>query len=130
MTETSARAAATTSLDDDASVSSPEERPGDGHGYHAEIFAISFAALLLEIAYTRVVSFKLFYYYTYLVIGLALLGIGAGGVLMAVSSRLKRARTDAILLGAALLAAVSIAVSYLVVAKMGIASLKVWDYGT
>ena len=49
---------------------------------------------------------------------------------MAVSSRLKRARTDAILLGAALLAAVSIAVSYLVVAKMGIASLKVWDYGT
>jgi hypothetical protein len=108
----------------------PAEEPTDVHGYHAEIFAISFAALLLEIAYTRVVSFKLFYYYTYLVIGLALLGIGAGGVLMAVSARLKRARTDAILLGASVFSAVGIAVSYVVVAKLGIASLKVWDYGT
>lgn len=32
-----------------------------------EIFVISFAGLLLEISYTRLVSFKLFYYYTYLV---------------------------------------------------------------
>ena len=36
-----------------------------------------FVGLTLEIAYTRIVSFKLFYYYTYLVIGLALLGFGA-----------------------------------------------------
>ena len=46
---------------------------------------MSFAALLIEICYTRVISFKLFYYYTYLVIGLALLGIGSGGVMVAVS---------------------------------------------
>src|SRR6478736_9826762 len=130
MTETSARAAATTSLDDDASVSSPEERPGDGHGYHAEIFAISFAALLLEIAYTRVVSFKLFYYYTYLVIGLALLGIGSGGVIMAVSGRLKRARTDTIVMFGSLLGALSVAVGYLIVARLGIASLRIWEYGS
>jgi hypothetical protein len=113
---------------DDAAI--VEHDPAGGPGYHAEIFAISFAALLLEIAYTRVVSFKLFYYYTYLVIGLALLGLGAGAVLMAVSPRLKRARTDAILITASLVAAVGIAVSYLVVARLGIASLKVWDYGT
>ena len=35
---------------------------------------------LLEVGYTRIVSYKLWYYYTYLVIGLALLGIGSGGV--------------------------------------------------
>ena len=46
------------------------------------------------------ISFKLFYYYTYLIIGLALLGIGSGGVLVAVSDRLRRASTDTILSGA------------------------------
>ena len=40
-------------------------------------FVIGFVSLTLEIAYTRVISFKLFYYYTYFVIGLALLGLGA-----------------------------------------------------
>jgi len=29
-----------------------------------QIFAISFAALLLEIAYTRIVAFKFYYYFT------------------------------------------------------------------
>jgi hypothetical protein len=37
---------------------------------------------------TRVISFKLFYYYTFLVIRLALLGIGCGGVIVAISRRL------------------------------------------
>ena len=52
--------------------------------YRIEILLISFAALLLEISYTRIISFKLYYYYTYLVIGLALLGIGSGAVLTAI----------------------------------------------
>ena len=79
----------------------PRSSPDASAAHHLEILAISFAALLLEIGYTRVISFKLFYYYTYLVIGLALLGIGSGGVLVAVSGRLRRASTDAILWGAA-----------------------------
>ena len=44
------------------------------------IFLVSLAGLLLEVGYTRIVSYKLWYYYTYLVIGLALLGIGSGGI--------------------------------------------------
>ena len=52
---------------------------------YTEIFLISFAALLLEISYTRLISFKLFYYYTYLVIGLALLGAASIGVAMSPS---------------------------------------------
>ena len=48
------------------------------------IFLVSLAGLLLEVGYTRIVSYKLWYYYTYLVIGLALLGIGSGGVIVAV----------------------------------------------
>jgi hypothetical protein len=99
-------------------------------GYHLEILLVSFAALLLEISYTRVVSFKLFYYYTYLVIGLALLGIGAGGVLVAVSERVRRASTDAVLLWCMLLGAVSVGVGYAFVALVTIDTLAIWDYGT
>lgn len=55
------------------------------------IFLASLAGLLLEVGYTRVVSYKLWYYYTYLVIGLALLGIGSGGIFVVVVPRLRRA---------------------------------------
>ena len=106
------------------------EHDQPSRGYHVEILLIAFASLLLEVAYTRVISFKLFYYYTYLVIGLALLGIGSGGVLMAVSGRLKRARTDSILMFGSLFGAISVALGYLVVARLGIASLRIWEYGT
>ena len=50
----------------------------------AAIFLVSLAGLLLEVGYTRIVSYKLWYYYTYLVIGLALLGIGSGGIFVVV----------------------------------------------
>jgi MFS family permease len=98
--------------------------------YNVEIFLMSFAALLLEISYTRVVSFKFFYYYTYLVIGLALLGIGTGGVLVAISRRLRRASTDAILMWGLLLGALSVGVGYFVVALTPIDTIAIWDYGT
>ena len=98
--------------------------------YHVEIFLMCFAALLLEIAYTRVVSFKLFYYYTYLVIGLALLGIGSGGVFVAISKRLRSASTDAIIMWGCLLGAASVGVGYLVVAFVQTDSIAIFNYGT
>lgn len=93
-----------------------------------EILLVSFAALLMEISYTRVVSFKLFYYYTYLVIGLALLGTGCGGVLMAVSGRLRRAETSTIVMWSALVGAVSVVVGYVVVALTPVDTLAIWEY--
>jgi hypothetical protein len=107
----------------------PDEKQGRDRGYHLEIFLICFASLLLEISYTRVVSFKLFYYYTYLVIGLALLGIGCGSVITSISGRLKRATTDTIMVTGCLAGAVSVIVGYLIVARLPIASLALWDYG-
>ena len=98
--------------------------------YYAEIFLVSLAALLLEISYTRVISFKLFYYYTYLVIGLSLLGIGTGGVLVTISGRLKRASTEAILLWSALFGAVAVAIGYAVIARVTIDTFAIWDYGS
>src|SRR5215471_7522585 len=48
----------------------------------------SFSALLLELTLTRLFSVVLFYHYAFLAISLALLGLGAGGVL----AHLERAR--------------------------------------
>lgn len=104
--------------------------PGGRRTYHLEIFLISLAALLLEISYTRVVSFKLYYYYTYLVIGLALLGIGSGSVVTSISGRVRRASTERILMLGSLAGSASVIVGYLVIARLPIASLEIWDYGS
>ena len=53
------------------------------------VFAASFALILLEITYTRILSFKVYYYFTYFTIGIAMLGLGAGGVLIAVHRGLR-----------------------------------------
>src|SRR6059058_5640109 len=47
----------------------------------AAIACTSFATLLLEIALTRLFSVVLFYHFAFLAISVALLGLGAGGVL-------------------------------------------------
>jgi hypothetical protein len=91
---------------------------------------VSFGALLIEISYTRLISYKLFYYYVYLVIGLALLGIGTGGVLVAVSKRLRRAATDSVLFWSFMFGGASTIVAYVIVAYVRIDTLAVWRYGT
>jgi hypothetical protein len=94
------------------------------------IFVISLAGLLLEVAYTRVISYKLWYYYTYLVIGLALLGIGSGSTIVVLSSRIRAASTAAVLRWSSILGAVSIVVGYFVIAAIPVDTLALWDYGT
>ena len=110
--------------------SKSRERPAWRYSNHAEILLISFAALLIEIAYTRIISYKLFYYYVYLVIGLALLGIGAGGVAVAISKRLRAAQTESVLFWSFLLGAIGTLGAYLIVAFIKIDTLNVWLYGT
>src|SRR5580765_1972624 len=94
------------------------------------IFLVSLAGLLLEVGYTRIVSYKLWYYYTYLVIGLALLGIGSGSVFVAVFTPVRRWSTDRIIAIASIWGAVSIAIGYLVVAVLHVNTIAIWDYGT
>lgn len=108
----------------------PSSATGPDRPRHLEIFAIALAGLLLEIAYTRVISFKIFYYYTYFVIGLALLGVGSGAVLLTVSERVKRTSTDALLRVGLIGGSVVVAVGYLVAARTPVATRDIWDYGT
>jgi hypothetical protein len=61
-------------------VSTPATKSHD-RALMAGIALSSFAALLLELALTRVFSVVLFYHFAFLAISIALLGLGAGGVL-------------------------------------------------
>ncbi len=96
----------------------------------AVIFLVSLAGLLLEVGYTRVVSYKLWYYYTYLVLGLALLGIGSGGIFVVVWQRVRRAATDTVIAVCSTISAIAIAGGYFLVARLRIDTLQIWDYGT
>jgi hypothetical protein len=85
---------------------------------YLEIFLTSLAGLLLEIAYTRIFSFKVFYYFTYLIIGLGLLGIGSGGVALAVSERLRRMPPGRLVSYSALCGGGSILAGYFAIAPL------------
>ena len=61
-----------------------------GRKLYLETFLFSLAVILLEVSYTRVFSYKLVYYFTYLIIGISLLGLGAGGVFVAIFGCLRR----------------------------------------
>lgn len=64
--------------------------------WNYEIFLISLAAIVLEVSLTRFFSFKLFYHFTYVILGIALLGLGSGGVLVALTPQERRAAIDAL----------------------------------
>jgi hypothetical protein len=113
-----------------ADIAPAASKTSDRHGYHLEILLVSLSGLLLEISYTRVVSFKLFYYYTYFVLGLALLGIGSGGVFVATSRRLRAAATAKIVTVGCTVGAFTVALGYGVVARMPIATREIWAYGS
>src|SRR5262245_2297380 len=87
---------------------------------------VGFVGLTLEIAYTRIVSFKLFYYYTYFVIGLALLGFGAAATVTALSDRLRRHDVLASIRVLAPVVAVLGVVSYLIVARIPTDVDEIW----
>jgi hypothetical protein len=57
-----------------------QPRPVSATAPLAGIALVSFAALLLELALTRLFSVVLFYHFAFLAISIALLGLGAGGV--------------------------------------------------
>ncbi|HEV7732160.1 MAG TPA: hypothetical protein VGR62_08360 [Candidatus Binatia bacterium] len=88
----------------------PSRRP------YLEIFLLSLAVLLLEVSYTRIFSFKLVYFFTYLIIGISLLGLGAGAVLVAMLPRLRRAGIG-VIPACCLAGALGVLVGYVIVAR-------------
>lgn len=92
----------------------------------AAAFTVGLVGLMLEIAYTRVISYKFFYFYTYLVIGLALLGLGAAAVAVAFSKRL-RGIDSSTLMRVLLPAAGAVGlVSYVTVGRVPTRANEIW----
>ncbi len=114
----------------EARVSLDEHEPVGRVRQTIVIFLVSMAGLLLEVAYTRIVSYKLWYYYVYLVIGLALLGVGTGGIALATIRRVKAAGTEAILTGSCIAGAVFVPFGYLLIARLPLDTVQIWDYGS
>lgn len=82
------------------------------------IFVLALAALALEVALTRIFSVMTFHHSVYLLIGLALLGFGAAGAVLAVNPRFRGAAVQpALLADCAWLFAISIIVSLLGITK-------------
>ena len=94
------------------------------------LLLVSLAGLLLEVGYTRIVGYKLWYYYTYLVIGLSLLGIGSGAIVVAIWTPIRRWSTERIIAVCSVWGAVSIALGYLAIARLPIDTVAIWDYGS
>ncbi|MBW2272697.1 MAG: hypothetical protein JRG96_05470 [Deltaproteobacteria bacterium] len=91
---------------------------------YLEIFLVSFAAILLEISYTRIFSFKISSYFTFLVLGFALLGTGAGGIFVALWGRLRTSLPESLLPPLLLLGAVTISLGYFVVAGIELSTYE------
>src|SRR2546426_5711094 len=87
----------------------------NGRRLYLETFLISLAVILLEVSYTRIFSYKLVYYFTYLIIGIALLGLGTGGVLVAIVGRLRRGQPERLIPVCCAVAAASVLAGYLLV---------------
>jgi hypothetical protein len=80
------------------------------------IFLISLAAIIIEINYTRIFSFKLYYYFTYFIIGIALLGLGSGGALVSISTRVRSTDPSRLVAGCCLAGSASVLVGYWIIA--------------
>jgi spermidine synthase len=94
------------------------------------IAVVSLAGLLLEVAYTRVISYKLWYYYTYLVIGLALLGIGSGGIAVSVIPAVKRASTRWIIASCSIIGSATTIAGFWFIAVRELDTTAIWQHET
>src|SRR5579862_535530 len=87
----------------------------------------SFAALLLELALTRLFSVVLFYHFAFLAISIALLGLGAGGVFAYVAkAKLARRATRNLAAGLCMLNSVLIVLVLEIVLHVPVALTVTW----
>ena len=68
------------------------------------VLLVALGVLVVEIALTRLLSFTLWYHFTYVVLAVALLGYGASGAFLACSKRLESLPPRELVHGSALLA--------------------------
>ena len=94
----------------------------------AGVAITSFAALLVELALTRLFSVVLFYHFAFLAISIALLGLGAGGVCAYLGKRrLAKFETRPLLTGLSLLNALTVPLILEVILHLSVPLELSWD---
>jgi len=82
------------------------------------LMLISLSALMLEFTLIRVLSVSLWYHFAFMIISIALLGLGISGVTIIISSRIAKTEINSFLTVTSLLYAVSILVSFVSINKI------------
>ena len=73
--------------------------PAPHPGIYAALLVVSAGLLTLEIAFTRLFSYTIWYHFAYLAISVALVGFGSSGAIVAAFPRLFRAGGERLLIG-------------------------------
>jgi hypothetical protein len=90
--------------------------------------ALAAAALLLETTLTRLLAVAQYYHFAFLVISLALLGFGAGGTVLSISSRLVQSPVDRLTAHSGLAFALATLLAYAVVNLIPFDSYRIaWE---
>lgn len=92
----------------------------------AELGAFSFAGLLLEVGYTRLLSFKFYYPFAFLALGLAMLGIAAGAACAALANAWPRRRLEPLLAATGLAGSLAVGAGHFVVARLPFDTSQLW----
>jgi len=79
------------------------------------VFLVSLGVLVMEISLTRLLSFSLWYHFTYAVIAVVLLGYGASGAILASSRRLSEMEPSRLLHAACLVGSLGVALALLAI---------------
>lgn len=82
------------------------------------LLLVSLSVLMLEFTLIRVLSVSLWYHFAFMIISIALLGLGISGVTIIISNRINKAEINSFLTITSLLYAVSIIASFVIINKI------------
>ncbi len=82
------------------------------------LLLISLSVLMLEFTLIRVLSVSLWYHFAFMIISIALLGLGISGVTIIISDRINKAEINSFLTVTSLLFTISIIVSFVLINKI------------
>lgn len=82
------------------------------------LLLVSLSVLMLEFTLIRVLSVSLWYHFAFMIISIALLGLGISGVTIIISNRINKAEINSFLTITSLLYAISIIVSFTIINKI------------
>jgi hypothetical protein len=82
------------------------------------LLLVSLSVLMLEFTLIRVLSISLWYHFAFMIISIALLGLGISGVTILISNKINKAEINAFLNITSVLYAISIIVSFIAINKI------------